>query len=65
MIWVRTASAIVAIVVALSVTSLGGWYFTALLAAIVLLAQVEYFKLVRATGEAPAARTTLVASQVL
>lgn len=65
MIWVRTASAIVAIALALSVTSLGGWYFTVLIAAIVLLAQFEYFKLVRATGEAPAARTTLAVSQVL
>jgi phosphatidate cytidylyltransferase len=61
----RVLSAIVAIVLALGMTLLGGWYFTLCFAAIVYLGQQEYFSLVRAKGIAPAAKTTLVVSQIL
>ncbi|MEB3180550.1 MAG: phosphatidate cytidylyltransferase [Nostocaceae cyanobacterium] len=63
--WTRIISGIVAIAVALSMTLLGGWYFTLMFAVIVFLGQQEYFNLVRATGIAPAAKTTLVVSQIL
>jgi phosphatidate cytidylyltransferase len=61
----RILSAIVAILLALGMTLLGGWYFTICLGVIVYLGQQEYFDLVRAKGIAPAAKTTLVVSQVL
>ena len=61
----RLASAVVAIALAVTVSLLGGWYFTAMIAAIVLLAQLEFFRLVQATGAAPAKRMTLATSQVL
>ncbi|HEY9659188.1 MAG TPA: phosphatidate cytidylyltransferase [Allocoleopsis sp.] len=61
----RILSAIVAIILALGMTLLGGWYFTLCLGVIVFLGQQEYFELVRAKGIAPAAKTTLVVSQVL
>jgi phosphatidate cytidylyltransferase len=61
----RVLSAIVAIVLALGMTLLGGWYFTLCFSAIVYLGQQEYFSLVRAKGIAPAAKTTLVVSQIL
>jgi phosphatidate cytidylyltransferase len=61
----RILSAIVAILLALGMTLLGGWYFTLCLGVIVYLGQQEYFNLVRAKGVAPAAKTTLVVSQVL
>jgi phosphatidate cytidylyltransferase len=61
----RILSAIVAILLALGMTLLGGWYFTICLGVIVYLGQQEYFDLVRAKGVAPAAKTTLVVSQVL
>lgn len=63
--WTRIISGIVAIALALSMTLLGGWYFTLMFAVIVFLGQQEYFNLVRATGIAPAAKTTLVVSQML
>lgn len=63
--WSRIVSGIIAIALALTATLLGGWYFTLMFAAIVYLGQLEYFDLVRATGIAPAAKTTLVVSQVL
>ena len=63
--WSRIVSGIIAIALALTATILGGWYFTLMFAAIVYLGQLEYFDLVRATGIAPAAKTTLVVSQVL
>lgn len=63
--WSRIVSGIIAIILALTATFLGGWYFTLMFAAIVYLGQLEYFDLVRATGIAPAAKTTLVVSQVL
>ncbi|WAL62733.1 phosphatidate cytidylyltransferase [Thermocoleostomius sinensis] len=61
----RVFSAIVAIVLALGMTFLGGWYFTLCFGVIVYLGQQEYFSLVRAKGIAPAAKTTLVVSQIL
>lgn len=61
----RVLSAIVAIILALSMTLLGGWYFTLGVALLVFLGQQEYFQLVRAKGIAPAAKTTLAVSQIL
>lgn len=63
--WSRIVSGIVAIALALSMTLLGGWYFTLMFAVIVYLGQVEYFQMVRSKGIAPAAKTTLVVSQAL
>ncbi|MEM6452594.1 MAG: phosphatidate cytidylyltransferase [Cyanobacteria bacterium P01_D01_bin.105] len=63
--WVRIASGIVAIAIALSLIVLGGWYFTAGFGIIVYLGQLEVFNLVRAKGINPAAKTTLIVSQVL
>lgn len=60
----RVTSAVVAIVVALGMILLGGWYFTIFFGVIVFLGQREYFQLVQAKGIAPAARTTLVVSQI-
>ncbi|MCU0568144.1 MAG: phosphatidate cytidylyltransferase [Oculatellaceae cyanobacterium Prado106] len=61
----RILSAIVAIVLALTLTLLGGWYYTLFFGIIVFLGQREYFQLVRAKGIAPAGKTTMVVSQVL
>ncbi len=63
--WSRIFSGIIAIALALTATILGGWYFTFMFAAIVFLGQLEYFQLVRATGIAPATKTTLAVSQAL
>jgi phosphatidate cytidylyltransferase len=63
--WSRIVSGIIAIALALAATLLGGWYFTIMFAVIIYLGQQEYFDLVRAKGIAPAAKTTLVVSQVL
>ncbi|AFZ51106.1 phosphatidate cytidylyltransferase [Dactylococcopsis salina] len=65
MSWSRLISAIVAIIVALGMIVLGGWYFTFGFCVIVFLGQLEYFQLVRAKGIEPAAKTTLVVSQLL
>jgi phosphatidate cytidylyltransferase len=61
----RVLSAIVAIVLALGMIVLGGWYFTLCFGIIVYLGLHEYFDLVRATGIAPAAKTTIVMSLLL
>jgi phosphatidate cytidylyltransferase len=61
----RLFSAIVAIALALGMLTLGGWYFTLGFGILVYLAQLEYFQLVRAKGIIPAAKTTLVVSQIL
>lgn len=61
----RILSAIIAIVLALGMIVLGGWYFTACFGVIVYLGLQEYFGLVRATGIAPAAKTTIVVSLIL
>jgi phosphatidate cytidylyltransferase len=63
--WPRVLSAIVAIPLALAMILLGGWYFTLGFGIIIYLGQLEYFQLARAKGIAPAAKTTLVVSQVL
>ncbi len=63
--WVRIASGIIAIAIALSLIVLGGWYFTLGFGVIVYLGQLEVFELVRAKGINPAVRTTLFVSQVL
>ncbi|WP_448573914.1 phosphatidate cytidylyltransferase [Trichothermofontia sp.] len=63
--WSRIVSGLVAIVLAIAMTVAGSWYFTLCFCLIVFLGQREYFQLVRATGIAPAAKTTMVVSQVL
>ncbi len=63
--WVRIASGIVAIAIAISFIVLGGWYFTLGFGIIVYLGQLEVFDLVRAKGINPAGKTTLIVSQVL
>ncbi|OBQ39183.1 MAG: phosphatidate cytidylyltransferase, partial [Aphanizomenon flos-aquae WA102] len=52
--WSRIVSGIIAIVMALSSTLLGGWYFTIAIAIVVFLGQQEYFNLVRSRGITPA-----------
>ncbi len=61
----RILSAVVAISLALGMIILGGWYFTVGIGILIFLAQLEYFRLVRAKGIEPAAKTTIVVSQVL
>ncbi|MEM1425537.1 MAG: phosphatidate cytidylyltransferase, partial [Cyanobacteria bacterium P01_H01_bin.130] len=63
--WARIGSSAVAILFALSIILLGGWYFTAALAVIVVIGLGEYLKLVRAKGFTPAAKTVTVASLAL
>lgn len=63
--WSRIISAVVAIPVALGMIVAGHWYFTLGICLIVFLGQKEYFQLVHAKGIAPAAKTTLVVSQLL
>ncbi|MBC6421972.1 MAG: phosphatidate cytidylyltransferase [Hormoscilla sp. SP5CHS1] len=63
--WSRIISGLVAIALALSMTLLGGWYFTIGFGIIIYLGELEYFQLVRATGIAPAGKTTLVVSLIL
>ncbi len=61
----RLLSAIVAIAFAMAIIVLGGWYFTLGFGIIVYLGLLEYFQLVRAKGIAPAAKTTIIVSEVL
>ncbi len=63
--WARVVSGVVAIALALGMIVLGGWYFTLGFGIIIYLGQLEYFQLVHAKGIAPAAKTTLVLSQML
>lgn len=63
--WSRIVSGIVAIVLALGMIFLGGWYFTLGFGIIIYLGQQEYFQMARAKGILPAAKTTLVVSQLL
>ncbi|MEM9538484.1 MAG: phosphatidate cytidylyltransferase [Cyanobacteria bacterium P01_E01_bin.42] len=63
--WSRIFSAIAAIAVALFMIVAGGWYFTAGFMVIVFLGQLEYFQMVRSKGIEPAAKTTLLISQIL
>ena len=61
----RIISAIVAIALALGMIILGGWYFSIGIGILIFLAQIEYFRLVRAKGIEPAGKTTMVVSQLL
>ena len=61
----RIFSAVVGISLALAMIILGGWYFTFGIGTLIFLAQLEYFRLVRAKGIEPAAKTTMVVSQIL
>ncbi|NEP57114.1 MAG: phosphatidate cytidylyltransferase [Symploca sp. SIO2G7] len=63
--WSRILSGIIAIALALGMIIIGGWCFTIGFCVIVFLGQSEYFQLVKAKGIAPAAKTTLVVSQLL
>ena len=63
--WPRIISGLVAIVVALVMVLLGGWYFTLGFGLIIFLGQLEIFALVHAKGILPATKTTLVVSQLL
>lgn len=63
--WKRILSGIIAIALALGMIVAGGWYFTTGFMIIVLLGQLEYFRMVRAKGIEPAVKTTLILSQVL
>jgi phosphatidate cytidylyltransferase len=63
--WARIISGAIAIVIALSMTLLGGWYFTTGFCILIYLGQKEYFKMARAKGIVPAAKMTLVVSQIL
>jgi phosphatidate cytidylyltransferase len=65
MSWSRFVSALIAIVLALGLIILGGWYFTVGIGILIFLGQQEYFRLVRAKGIEPAAKTTFVVSQIL
>ncbi|MEL6438763.1 MAG: phosphatidate cytidylyltransferase [Cyanobacteria bacterium J06621_8] len=61
----RLVSAVIAIALALGMIILGGWYFTLGIGILVVLAQHEYFRLVRAKGVEPAGKTTLIVSLLL
>lgn len=63
--WTRIFSGIVAIALALGMIVMGGWYFTVAIMAIAFLGQLEYFRMVKAKGIAPAGKSTLVVSQLL
>ena len=60
----RVISTIVGIAIALCSLLLGGWYFTIAMCVLVYLGQNEYFQLVKAKGFEPAAKTTIVISQI-
>jgi phosphatidate cytidylyltransferase len=61
----RIVSSIVAIALALGMIILGGWYFTLGIGVLIVLAQREYFRLVRAKGVEPAGKMTLIVSLLL
>ncbi len=61
----RTVSTIVAIILAMFMIILGGLYFTLCFGVLIFLAQLEYFRLVKAKGIEPAVKTTLIVSQLL
>lgn len=63
--WSRIISGIVAIILAFIMIILGGWYFTLSFGVIVFLAQLEYFKLVKAKGIKPSVKITMIVSQLL
>ncbi len=61
----RIISSLIAIALALGMIILGGWYFTIGIGILIVLAQLEYFRLVRAKGVEPAGKTTLIVSLAL
>ena len=61
----RVLSGLVTAALGVLLISLGGWWFTLLVAAIVHLGLVEFFRLARSKGIRPASKTTLAACQVL
>jgi phosphatidate cytidylyltransferase len=61
----RLLSAIVAIILALGMVILGGWYFTLGFGIIIYLGLQEYFQLAHAKGIMPAVKTTLMMSMLL
>jgi phosphatidate cytidylyltransferase len=61
----RIVSSIIAIALALGMIILGGWYFTLGIGILIVLAQQEYFRLVRAKGVEPAGKMTLIVSLLL
>jgi phosphatidate cytidylyltransferase len=61
----RTISALIALLFAFLIVVFGGWYFTLAFGVIVFLGQKEIFQLVQAKGIMPAAKTTLLVSQLL
>lgn len=63
--WTRILSGIVALIVTLGMIFLGGWFFTLGVGLVVYLCQQEYFELARSKGISPAAKTTLVVSELL
>ncbi|MBD0346490.1 MAG: phosphatidate cytidylyltransferase [Coleofasciculus sp. Co-bin14] len=65
MSWPRIFSGIVAIVLALGMIVVGGWYFTLGFCVIVYLGLLEYFQLVQAKGILPAAKITIAVSLLL
>ncbi len=65
MSWSRIISGIIAIIMALSSTLFGGWYFTIAIAIVVFLGQQEYFNLVKSRGIIPSVKTTMLVSQII
>lgn len=63
--WTRIVSGTIAIALIVSLIILGGWYFTIAFGILVFLGELEYFNLVRAKGIAPAAKITIVLSELL
>lgn len=61
----RIVSGVIAIVLAISVLSLGGFAFAIGIGLLAYLAQREYFQLVQAKGIEPAIKSTMVATQLL
>lgn len=61
----RIVSSIIALILAAIAIILGGWYFTIGIGILMILAQLEYFRLVRAKGIEPAGKMTLVASMLI
>jgi phosphatidate cytidylyltransferase len=61
----RTISSLVAIAGALLIIIWGGWYFTLAFGVIIFLGQREIFQLVQSKGISPAAKITLLVSQLL
>ena len=61
----RIVSSIIALLLAAIAIVLGGWYFTVGIGILMILAQLEYFRLVRAKGIEPAGKMTLVVSMLI